>query len=422
MMNKLAAALFVFAVGCASSSDGDGAFHVSGRVDDARVTHVVAGNPVDGTRITVAIDKGTFNLELPVGKQWVLTFADATKSGAAMQVATLQAGTLDALVPHTDGALDLGLVKMDGPRATASAHYGDIVDALGLSNAEATRLGEIDNLALRIANPDIDNDGVIDTVSPLLQVGGKLQVQLDGNALSISDAIRGTYANANIKYMGTTLIAGVPTSMNMAMQTGTLTFEAPYYGTATGMDAPAIMPGVPVGAPHVKFGQLEGMNTIGLFSRPGYDAPRGTYELGFANGQLTFTDVMPPSTPVVESAQSYSVPFVHIVPTDAACQGNCAIDSVALDWKSLTASGWEQATEQPSHIDIVLQRAGQRTYLAAELDGTSMKWQDLDVRNTGILWNELSYFTTANICYVGVSYESELGMKMTNELYNKDCF
>ncbi|HUS29265.1 MAG TPA: hypothetical protein VMZ53_12175 [Kofleriaceae bacterium] len=419
MMNKLAASLFVFAVGCASATDG--AFHVSGRVDDARVTHVVAGNPADGSRIIVAIEDGSFNLALPAGKQWVLTFADATKSGSAMQVATLQAGGLDALVPQEGGALDLGLVKMNGARASSTTDFGDIIDALGLSSAEATRMGNVDNLALRVANPDIDNDGFIDERSPLLQVSGTFQVQLGGNSLSMADALRGDYKTASIKYMGTTLIAGVPSSMNMAMKTGTLTFEQPFYGTAMG-DSPAIMPGTPIGAPHVKFGQLDGMQTIGLVSRPGHDAPRGTYELGFANGALTFTDVMPPSTPIVESAQSYSVPFVHVIGTDSKCQGSCTIDSIALDWKSLSASGWTQATQQPAHVDIVLERGGKRSYLAADVSGTTMKWQDLDVTNTGLTWNELSYFTTANICYVGVSYESELGMKMTNALYNTGCF
>jgi hypothetical protein len=418
MMNKLAAALFVVAVGCASATDG--AFHVSGRVDDARVTHVVAGNPADGSRIVVAIENGSFNVALQPGKQWVLTFADATQSGAAMQVATLQVGGLDALVPQTDGAIDLGLVKM-GERATAATSTASIVDALGLDNETAAQLGTTDNLALRVANPDIDNDGFIDAASPLLEVSGRMQVQLGGSALSMADVIRGDYTNANVKYVSTTLMAGVPSSMNMAMQTGTVTFEQPFYGTALGTDAPAIMPGTPIGAPHTKFGQLDGMQMIGVVARSGFDAPRGTYELGFANGQLTFTDVFPPTAPVVESAQSYSVPFVKIAPVDAACIGNCSIESLSLDWKKLTASGWDMAETQKAHIDIVLERSGKKTYLAADTSST-VSWQDLDVTNTGILWSELAYFTTKNVCYIGVTYESQLGMKMTSELFNPGCF
>ncbi|HTL36719.1 MAG TPA: hypothetical protein VL326_26475, partial [Kofleriaceae bacterium] len=383
MMNKLAASLFVFAVGCASATDG--AFHVSGRVTDSRVTHVVAGNPVDGTRIVSPIENGSFNLALEPGKQWVLTFADATKSGAAMQVATLQAGDLDALVPQSDGALDLGVVKMDGARATSSSSFGDIADALGLSSAEATRLGKNDDLALRVANPDIDNDGFIDTVSPVLRVSGRVQVQLAGNALTMSDVERGDYANANIQYAGTTLMASLPASMNMAMQTGTVTFDQPFYGTAMGDSAPAIMPGTPIGAPHIKVGQLDGMKTIGLVARAGNDAPRGTYELGFSNGELTFTDVMPPTAPIVEGAQSYSIPFVKIATADATCHGDCAINSISLDWNKLTPTGWQRSSVQPARLEIVLKRGTQKTNLAANLTGASINWQDFDLTNTGIL-------------------------------------
>src|SRR5258706_8253644 len=110
MMNKLAASLFVFAVGCASATDG--AFHVSGRVTDKRVTHVVATNVADGSRVIAAIDHESFSVALAPQQQWVLTFADASRSGAQMQISTLQVDGLDALVPQSDGALDLGVVKM----------------------------------------------------------------------------------------------------------------------------------------------------------------------------------------------------------------------------------------------------------------------------------------------------------------------
>jgi hypothetical protein len=79
------------------------------------------------------------------------------------------------------------------------------------------------------------------------------------------------------------------------------------------------------------------------------------------------------------------------------------------------------AETQKAHIDIVLERSGKKTYLAADTSST-VSWQDLDVTNTGILWSELAYFTTKNVCYIGVTYESQLGMKMTSELFNPGCF
>src|SRR5439155_12482862 len=127
-----------------------------------RVTHVVATNALDGSRVITALDKETFNLALAPQQQWVLTFADASRSGAQMQISTLQVDGLDALVPQSDGAIDLGLVKMGEQRALASVDPAEVIDALGLDKAMAAQLASSDNLALRVANPDIDNDGFID--------------------------------------------------------------------------------------------------------------------------------------------------------------------------------------------------------------------------------------------------------------------
>jgi hypothetical protein len=419
MMNKLAASLFVFAVGCASATDG--AFHVSGRVTDKRVTHVVATNAADGSRVIAAVADETFDLALAPQQQWVVTFADASRSGAQMQISTLQVDGLDALVPQSDGALDLGHIKMGEQRALPGVAASDVVDALGLDKAMAQQLASTDNLALRVANPDMDNDGYIDAKATSLEIAGKYQVQLAGGDIGMWQLTQPDYRGATIKYTGTTLIAGVPGSMNMAMQTGTVTFESPFYGTAQG-DSPAIMPGTAIGAPHIKFGQKDGLDLIGVVARPTFDAPRGAYNFGFANGNLTFTDVLPPTATVVESAQSYEVPFVRVSPSEAGCIADCAIDTVNLDWKNMTPAGWAQIDGKPAHVDIVLNRFGKHTYLAADMTGTSLEWQNLDITNTGLIRNELSYFTTQNICYIGVSYDSALGMKMTNELYNSGCF
>src|SRR5213075_615853 len=188
-----------------------------------------------------------------------------------------------------------------------------------------------------------------------LEIAGKYQVQLAGSDVPIWQLTAPDYRTAAIKYTGTTLIAGVPSSMNMAMQTGTVPFESPFYGTAQG-DSPAIMPGTPIGAPHIKFGQRDGLNLIGVVSRPTYDAPRGTYSFGFANGNLTFTDVLPPTASVVESAQSYEIPFVHVTPSETGCIANCSIGTLDLDWKNMTPAGWSATDSKPAHVDIVLKR------------------------------------------------------------------
>lgn len=389
MMTKLAAAMFVVATGCASPSTG-GELHVSGRIADARVTHVVAVNTATGARDIVELDGGAFDVMLKPGQQYLLTAADATKKGRDMFVGTIDASTsLHTFAPKRGGELDLGTVT------------------------PALVTGKFDDLALRLSNPDIDGDGVIGSVAPMLDVTGKYALTRGGTELTVADLVVGNKQDLGVKYLTTTVAARVSAERNMAMSTGTMMFEEPFYGSALGPETPMIAPFTQIGAPHIKLGELDGDQLIGVVARGGYDVPRGTYELDFANGAFTFTNVFPPTTDVLESAQSYSVPFLHIAPTQAGCVEGCAIDSIALEWP---------ATAKPAHVDIVLQRNGKETALAADLTSQKLAWRDFSVANTGIADYELAYFTTQHICYIAISYESELGMRMTNQLTNPACF
>src|SRR5688572_13983061 len=152
MMKKLAAAILALS-GCASS-ETDGAFHIEGRLADrANVSHVVASTPSSTKRVVVEVAAdGSFELALQPGSQWVLTFADWKRTGADMQVATFQAGGLDALVPQTAGSVDLGNINIQSGRAHGSVNWDELLIALGLDNETATRMGRTDNLALRYAN------------------------------------------------------------------------------------------------------------------------------------------------------------------------------------------------------------------------------------------------------------------------------
>src|ERR1041384_7046915 len=108
MMKQVAAALLALTVGCATA-ETDGAFHLTGRLEASRVTHVVASNPTTDSRVIVEVAAdGSFDLALDPGIAWVVTLADWTKVGKDMQVATLQANGLDAFSPQAAGALDMG--------------------------------------------------------------------------------------------------------------------------------------------------------------------------------------------------------------------------------------------------------------------------------------------------------------------------
>jgi hypothetical protein len=428
MMKQLAAALLAVTAGCATAEETDGAFHINGRVDAAaHVTHVVAANPATAERIVVELQPdGSFDLAVSPGSQWVVTFTDWTKVGMDMQVATLQADGLDAFVPQGAGSLDFGTIKLSAGRAHGTTDWNEVIAALGITDAMATRMGRTDNLALRYANPDIDNDGTLDALqfghSFKLDIAGSYSLTSNGRPATIADLVAGTYANAGLSYYGTAIQAVVPRDMNMNMTSGTLTFEEAFYGAASPV---MVAPGTVIGAPHVKFGSLEGAAMIGVVSRPGANAPSGAYEFGFANGQLTFSDVHAPSAALLETGKDYAVPFVHIRATDSSCSANCDIGSLDIAWRTLTADGW-QATAAPStaRIDVVASMQGNRTSLAANLtdSATTIAWRDMPVANAGILSSELAYVTTSGICYLSVSYLSELGMKMTMSVANPACY
>lgn len=427
-MKQLAAVLAVTA-GCATA-ETDGVFHLEGRlVNASNVTHVVAADPESPTRVVVevAVD-GRFDVALEPGTAWVVTFADWTKVGMDMQVATLQANGLDAFVPQTSGSLDLGDVKVGSARAHGTVDYAELLSALGLDHETATRMGRTDNLALRYANPDIDNDGTIDAFQHgheyRLDIAGAFTMSVDGRAATFADLTAGLSEAARIQYRGTTIRAVVPRAMNMNMASGTLTFEQPFFGTALGGISPAIEPGTPVGAPHVKHGELAGTPMIGVVARAEEDVPSGVYELAFDNGQLTFSDVHTPSAAALAAGEGFAVPFVRIRPVEPTCTVDCDIAAVDIEWRRQTALGW-QVTAEPSsaRLTMVLSLRGKNTYLGTNLDAgtTSLAWAAMPVGDSGLLQSELAYVQTSEICYLEVGYATELGMAMTMSVANPAC-
>ncbi len=427
MMKHVAAALLALTAGCATAQD-DGAFHIHGRLDfGSQVTHVVAASPGSAERIVVEVmPDGSFDLAVSPGAQWVVTFADWTKVGMDMQVATLEANGIDAFAPQVAGLLDMGTVAVDKGRAHGTAAWSDVIEALGIDDATATRMGRTDNLALRYANPDVDNDGTLDALqyghSFKLDIAGSFSLTTKGRAVTIDDLVEGTFAKPALSYFGTTIQAAVPAAMNMNMQSGTLMFEQPFYGAAA---TQMVAPFTPVGAPHVKVGSLDGSAMIGVVSRAGEDVPSGAYELSFDSGQLTFSDVHVPSAASIETGRDYAVPFLHIRATDPACRFGCDIAALDVEWRTLTADGWQPvAAPSDARIDLVASLNGKRTALTTKLDdgASTINWVDMPVGSTGILQSELAYVQTSEICYVALSYQSELGMKMTMQVANPACY
>jgi len=426
-MTKTLAALLAVTAGCATAEVND-AFVLAGRIDSARVTHVVATNADTGVHVAVPADAyGRFELALEPGVPWVVTLADWTKVGKDMQVATLHQNGIDAFVAQEPTTLDLGVVEIVDRRAHGTVELDELIDALGVDRETATRMGRTDNLALRYANPDVDNDGTIDALQHghdfHLDISGAFKLTTNGREATVADLVGATWAAPGIRYAATTIQAVVPRSMGMNMASGTLRFQEPFFGTALGDATPMVAAGYPVGAPHVKVGERDGQQMIGVVAHGTHDAPSGTYNLMFDNGQLTFSDVHVPSAALLSSGE-LAVPFVRIRPTVATCTVDCDIAGIDLAWRSFGDAGWQDSAGEPSRLEIVTIVNGTRAYLAADLDAgaTSLAWSAMPVGNAGITRSELAYVQTSEICYVAVSYRSELGMKMTMSAVNPACY
>lgn len=434
MMNKLAALLLaVSTIGCATESDG--ALRISGQLEDAsRVTHVIATNVETGEQVVVDLKSdgqvdGRFEISMPTGAgSWLVAFADAHKKGVTSLVATLQSAGLDAFPAKVSGALEFGTVTFSGRRAHGTMTWDRLENALGASREWLEDLAKHDDVVLRYSNPDVDADGELDVLQGRafrLDITGSYRFQTDGRDAEIADLVTGVKAPA-IRYTGTTLQAAVPNEMNMNMLTGTMQFDQAFFGTALGENTPMVPAGTRIGQPHIKFGELDGAKQVGVVAAAERNVPNGTYRFGFDNGHLTFIDVITPTAGALMAAHDYSVPFIRIRPTDATCTRECDIGSIDLEWKRATAFGWEKAAApRDASLDIVAQlNSTTRAFLTANLtDGaTSQRWQDMPVAGTGLVRNELSYITTSRLCYIAVSYTSELGIKMTGQVKNPGCF
>lgn len=430
-MNKLAAALLLALTGCAA--DSDGALHISGQLADAsRVTHVVATNAVTGDHVLVDLKDdgnpdGRFSVDLPSGEgAWVVTFADASQRGEAMRIATLQSGGVDAFESLNGGTLELGTINFDGHYAHGTMTWESLAKVMGMSVDDVKAYAKTDDLALRYSNPDIDNNGQLDALEGhgfVLDFSGSYRFQVGNHDAVISDLVRGI--RPSLRYTGTAIVAGVPSDMGMNMPTGTVQFDQPFYGTVYGSDTPAVAAGVHIGQPHVKFGALDGSNLIGVGANAKHDAPRGSYNFGFSNGTLTFSDVLAPTAATLQAASDYAVPFVRIRPTNPQCTTNCDIESIDLEWMRQVDGVWTAVTEpRDAQIDIVAHAGGKQLNLSGDIkDGaTSLPWSQMPVTGTGLVRSELAYISTAELCYFAVSYRSELGMKMTGQVINPGCF
>lgn len=132
----------------------------------ARPTHVVGINTETNEKsVTEVESNGKFELPIEVNSPWVFTYVNEDETGADMLVSKFGSNALDTIAPLEDASdIALGTVDASAATATTTASASSLLADMGLSSAGAETLGAVDDIGLRYANPDVDNNGKIDAL------------------------------------------------------------------------------------------------------------------------------------------------------------------------------------------------------------------------------------------------------------------
>lgn len=391
------------ACGHESTTTDDATFH--GSVGQA-VTHVMAVSPVAGDLVKVVAPTvdGVFSVDVEPGRPWALVFLDANLRGSDMVHGILRADTLDTFVPTAGGDIDLGQVSIDNREATMAGSSEDLDYALGVSRRTLATLGGIDDIALRYANPDVDGDGVIDTVHAQLGIHAEYTVRASGRDATAADFV-GNAVNISYDHVGTGIYGRLPDGFGIVDRTDAdVTFEQPYYGLWAGEHTAAVPAGQPV--EHLTFGDDR---TFGVFCRPDRAVPTGNYTFRSGPHTLDFSFVRPPS----EMTMNQVMPRLHFAPTDAACTKNCTIDRIEFAWTRKTDAGWIQLTDEEAQvlrpvgsIDFIFSDTGTRRYeFPVGIAAGSIPW-------THDIYASTPTYSSGDIVYGSMAFQSRPGMKM----------
>lgn len=401
-----------------------------------RVTHVMGVTPSSqNTRRVVSqvAANGTFSLDLDPARLWVLVFVDATKIGSDMIVGVFRAKGLDTLAPSKKGDADLGDVTAKDGAADGSLPYDDLLAAMGVDPASALFLSSIDDMCLRVVNPDVDGNGKIDALETSaadyrLDFHVQFAMQTD-QPVTVAD-LTGAFLpdTVTLRYGGT----GIYTSfMRSRFPAGWepsrwASFdEDVHYAPMGGMGpgSPLVTPaGMNVAAADLATSGYGEFASVGLMATPGFDLPQGSYRFGVGPTTLTFTNVRTATDAQLQAAESFIMPYVRLVKTDPTCIAACSIRTIDYEWRKRTDAGWVRATAG----EIALVAGDQGGFLSIRLGNDPMKNIGFTIPKetvTGTVpWGTAITqdaatkaaavdATTSDLCHVGLSYDDKLGMR-----------
>ncbi len=391
------------------------------------ITNVIAVSPASSNVSckTAAVDStGAFQLSLDANKPWLFYFVDSHQTGSAMFVAHLASETLDTILPTSDtGSLDVGTVTVENGAAGGSISNSALLSGLGLTDAVATTLGAIDDIAQRYSNPDVDGNGTMDCSETGKNFGLDFHVRYDltqnGNHLTIADLIdQDLSETATVAtYTGTGVYVSYPSTFS-SESTGTTTFVD---SAVTTMEGGAIPANTATAA--VTNNDYSSTHSFGPNITSTSELPSGTIRFAFGSNTLEFTHLITPSLANLTAPTGHIFPFLKLAKTDATCTSACTLANLSYRWMKKTTSGWELASLEEvtalvvrdgGNISIRVNNDSSRqvqiTIPKSAVSGT-ITWAAANASLSGVTAAEFTAITTTQLCHMGISYDDQLGMR-----------
>lgn len=425
-------------------SDGDDSgttdFIVSGQLDsltvssltrfatDGTVTDVIAINPTTGDtecKTEPVNEDGTFEIELGGGKPWFFYFIDQTTQDFLGRFKSGDSD-LDTLIPTSDAeAMDLGTltINADTEIATPSIPFDDLLSGLGITDIFADFFGQIDDIATRYQNPDVDGDGELDCQNEeqnfILDFHVRYNMTLNSSHVTVDDMI-GDFLDvekADLDYQSTGVYVAYPTSYS-SEDTGSVTFVDVAVTTEEGGLIPAN-----TATSDVTTNNFNSYNGFGPNMISSSELPSGTIIFSFGDKTLNFSNVQTPSLEEIATPEGRIFLFIKFVQTDSTCTSSCALSSLGYQWLKKTAESWEAASLEELEL-LVASETGNLSFrmdddesktvgfpIPSTSTGGDIEWSSSNANLEGVSSEELTSMTTTQICHMGLSYDDQLGTR-----------
>lgn len=331
---------------------------------DPAVTHVVARNTDDNGAVVAEVgENGAFSLDVPTDASYVLTYVNADASGADMLVSTFGSGELDTLATtESSENVTLGNVDVSAEQATTALSEGDLLDAIGLSEAAAATVGAQDDVCLRYTNPDIDGDGQLDALANqrfILDFHNRFNVTQNGGAMAMKD-IKNAFPpdDAGLEFTGSGIIPWFEDSAYAEPVTNyswTFTSDAALNDTCANVAGSTLTAGTECQLSLTGGAQsVQGRPSIELKA-----AVPGTYVLKAGGKTFTWTNV---AVSDFSGGEGFIALFIRADVSDAD-----KLTGISWRWRRKVSGAWVPAT--PEELRLLV--AGGGGFISLKVDGSN---------------------------------------------------